>query len=118
MKNIEKLDYIMSHWSEFPDLKINSTFLMAYRDSIRSGCEMLNFQECIWDYDIDPIIALCKEYGITEFAISSNFSGVLETIWKFTERGCRMDGMIEVTSKFKDIFTDEYGKVAAALIRI
>lgn len=105
MKNIKELDTAIAN----PEIKVtaNHTFFWAYRDSQEAEAEFLDFSDVIWDTDIEPILADCKKYGITEFTISSTFSGLLDTIALFIKLGCKMEGLVYVNSRHIDIFTRE-----------
>ena len=54
---------------------INANAFWAYRRSEDAGNDLIDFSEVIWDEDIDPIAETFQENGITEFTISSTFSG-------------------------------------------
>ena len=62
------------------DLGINGTLFWAYRTSKENGNELIDFNEVIWDYDIEEIAQTLKANGITEFTISSTFSSLIETL--------------------------------------
>ena len=56
------------------ELGINATLFWAYRTSKETGNELIDFNEVIWDYDIEEIAQTLRANGITEFTISSTFS--------------------------------------------
>ena len=59
---------------------INPTAFWAYRRSEDAGNDLIDFSEVIWDEDIDPIAETFRENGITEFTISSTFSGLIPRV--------------------------------------
>lgn len=59
---------------------INPTAFWAYRRSEDAGNDLIDFSEVIWDEDIDPIAETFRENDITEFTISSTFSGLIPTL--------------------------------------
>ena len=70
---------------------INATAFWAYRRSMESGNDLIDFSEVIWDDDVEPIAETFKQEGIEEFTISSTFSGITEvnanyTDWNTNER--------------------------------
>lgn len=114
MKKIEVIEKVLA--KEIPYSKdLNYTIFTAYKNSKRYKKELLDFDEVIWDNDIEPIIATCKEYGIEEITISSTFSGLLETLDKMTESGCELIGLTKVN--YID-WNDKAKKIPAMKIRM
>lgn len=97
--------------NDCPNLKeagINRTMFWAYRETREeANNELLNFSEIIWDYDIEEIVNCCRENGITEFTISSNFSSLIDTLAEFEKYGCKMNGLTKVNARYVDVFTGE-----------
>ena len=54
------------------ELGINGTLFWAYRTSKETGNELIDFNEVIWDYDIEEIAQTLRANDITEFTISSS----------------------------------------------
>lgn len=94
---------------------VNGTFFVAYKNSMRRHKDLLDFDDVIWDKDVDPIITHCKEYGIEEITISSTFSGLLETLETFAENGCEIVGLTKVNYIDWD---DQEKKIPAMKIRM
>lgn len=74
----------------------------AYLYSLEAGNEIPNFGEVIWDNDVEAILADCRRFGIKEFTISSTFSGVIATLARFENLGCKMEGLVKINSKYED----------------
>lgn len=70
----------------------------AYLYSKEAGNDLPNFADVIWDHDIEAILADCRKLGVKEFTISSTFSSLIETIAKFEELGCTLDGIVKSRS--------------------
>ena len=102
MKRIEILDKAAETGMKHKDINVNPTFSQAYFYSLEAGNDLINFGEVIWDYDIDPILENCRRFGITEFTISSTFSSLIITIAEFEKRGCKLEGLVEINSRFDD----------------
>ena len=103
-------------WNE---LNFNSTFGEAYLYSLEAGNDLPNYGEVIWDTDIAEIITDCHRTGITEFTISSTFSGLIETIAEFQRCGCTMQGIVEINSRYgKDFRTGEKKRIPAFLMKV
>lgn len=102
MKKIEVLEEAATKGIKYSEIDVNPTFGAAYFYSEEAGNELINFGEVIWDYDIDEILENCRRFGITEFTISSTFSSLIVTIAEFQKKGCKLEGLIEINSRFDD----------------
>ena len=102
MKEIEILEEAATKGTRYSEINVNSTFGAAYFYSKKAGNDLINFAEVIWDYDIDEILENCKRFGIESFTISSTFSSLIVTIAEFQKRGCKLEGLIEINSRFDD----------------
>ena len=69
--------------------------------------------EVIWDYDIEAILEDCRKLGVKEFTISSTFSSLIETIAKFEELGCTLDGIVKVKERYTHFGSDEHALIPA-----
>ena len=85
----------------------------AYLYSKEAGTDLPNFAEVIWDYDIEAILADCRKLGVKEFTISSTFSSLIETIAKFEELGCTLDGIVKVKERYTHFGSDEHALIPA-----
>ena len=102
MKRIEILDKAAEIGMKHKDINVNPTFSQAYFYSLEAGNDLINFGEVIWDYDIDPILENCRRFGIEAFTISSTFSSLILTIAELQKKGCKLEGLIEINSRFDD----------------
>ena len=102
MKRIEILDKAAEPGMKHKDINVNPTFSQAYFYSLEAGNDLINFGEVIWDYDIDPILENCRRFGIEAFTISSTFSSLILTIAELQKRGCKLDGLVEINSRYDD----------------
>ncbi|MDD6963713.1 MAG: hypothetical protein PUJ52_01435 [Firmicutes bacterium] len=102
IKKIEILDKARENRTRYSEIGINSTFGAAYFYSLEAGNDLINFDEVIWDRDIDEILENCRRFGIEGFTISSTFSSLITTIAEFQKRGCKLEGLIEINSRFDD----------------
>ena len=83
------------------------TLGQAYLYSKEAGNDLPNFAEVIWDYDIEAILADCRKLGVKEFTISSTFSSLIETIARFEELGCTLDGIVRVKERYTHFRSDD-----------
>ena len=110
---IEILESAAKNGTRYADLDINPTFGAAYFYSLEAGNDLINFGEVIWDYDIDPILADCRKFGIKEFTISSTFSSLITTIALLEEKGCKLEGLVKINSRYTDFRTGEKESIPA-----
>ncbi len=88
---IEEFDKILAGVSK-PDKYTNYALFGAYEASISVCNKYLNFQQIIFDEDIEPIVNTCKKNGIREFTISYEKIGLLKTLEAFENLGCKITG--------------------------
>lgn len=114
MKRIEILDKaIADHVRDVRAIGINPTLLGAYKTSLKVDNDKINFDEVIWDDEIKDIAAELISYGVCEFTISSNYSGLIKTLAAFQKYGFQMAGITEVKAGYKNIITEEYETLPA-----
>ena len=92
---------------------INPTAFWAYRNSCRCGNDLIDFNEVIWDEDIESIAATLDANGITEVTISSTFSGLIKTLVGFEIAGFKIAGTTKVKANYTDWATGEYAVIDA-----
>jgi hypothetical protein len=81
----------------------------AYEKSRDNENEILDFNDIIWDRDVEPLAACMKENGIKAFTYSCRATDAVETLWLFKEAGCTIGEMVEVNLR-KDFFGNGYEK--------
>ena len=114
MKKIELFERaIAEQAASLKDWGINPTLFWAYRNSITAGNDMIDFGETIWDRDIEEITGTLKENDISEFTISSTFSGLIPTLAEFAKNGFQMAGLTEVRESYTDFQTNERAIIPA-----
>lgn len=114
MKKIELFERAIAEQAKsLAEYGINYTAFWAYRKSIEAGNDLIDFNEVIWDEDIDPIAECMQENGISEFTISSTFSSLIPTLAAFEKHGFKMTGIIEVNATYTDWQTGKRAKVPA-----
>lgn len=97
-------------WKE---IGVNWTLGQAYLYSKEAGNELPNFAEVIWDDDIEEILTDMKKTGIKEFTISSTFSSLINTIARFEELGCTLDGIVKVHERYTHFGSDKHELIPA-----
>ena len=114
MKKIELFERAIAEQAgSLKDYGINGTMFWAYRKSIDAENDLIDFNEVIWDEDIDAIAECMMENGITEFTISSTFSGLISTLAAFDKHGFKMAGIAEVNASYTDWQTNKRARIPA-----
>ena len=114
MKKIESFEQAIEN--KVKDLRaegINPTLFWAYRTLEETENDKIDFNEIIWDYEIEDIANCLKENGIVEFTISSTFSSLIETLAEFQKYGFQMAGLTEVNARYTAIGSNEKAKLPA-----
>ena len=114
MKKIEAFEKAIEN--KVGDLRkegINPTLFWAYRTLEETGNDKIDFNEVIWEYEIEDIANCLKENGISEFTISSTFSSLIETLAEFQKHGFQMAGLTEVNARYKEVGSNEKKRIPA-----
>lgn len=100
MLEIKEYDnYINSNGREYNAATFNNWLLWTYMNSKEAGNEILNFNSPFNEDDIEQIAELLRKFAITEFAISSTWSSLLETLASFDKKGIKMQGIVMVNER-------------------
>ena len=114
MKTIELFERAIAEQAgSLKDYGINGTMFWAYRKSIDAGNDLIDFNEVIWDEDIEAIAKCMNENNITEFTISSTFSGLIPILAEFDKLGFTMAGITEVNANYTDWQTNQRARIPA-----
>ena len=118
MKTIDKIEKVKNMNVLLEDVGINRTFYWAYIRTQETTNEILDFNDVIWESDVEGIISNCKEFGLNEITISSKFSSLIDILAEFEKQGAKVKGLTEVTSRFIDCRTQELEVLNAIKIEI
>lgn len=99
--------------TKWEDIGCHWTLGQAYFYSKEAGNDLPNFADVIWNEDIETIIADCRKLGIKDFTISSTFSSLIETIARFEELGCTLDGIVKIRERYTHFGNDEHALIPA-----
>ena len=114
MKKIEAFEQAIEN--KVPNLKevgFNPTLFWAYRTCEETGNEKIDFNECIWENEIEDIANCLKANDIFEFTISSTFSSLIETLAEFQKYGFQMAGLTEVNARYNEVGSDKKKRIPA-----
>lgn len=118
MKTIDKIEKVKNMNVLLEDVGINRTFYWAYIKTQETTNENLDFEDVIWESDVEGIIKNCKEFGLKEITISSRFSSLIDILAEFEKQGAKLAGLTQVTSRFYACGTNNYELINALKIEI
>lgn len=110
-------DFYKKEVKDFFNDGINPRMYWAYLKSCEAENDILDFNDVIWSHDIQPIVDTCNKVGITEFTISSNFTGLLSTMYELDKRGFSVAGITKVRANYMDYYNKEKAIIPAVHIR-
>ena len=89
----------------------------AYEKSRDNENEILDFDDIIWDRDVEALTTCMRENSIKAFTYSCRATDAVETLWLFKQAGCTIGEMVEVNLR-KDFFGNGYEKGHAFLVSL
>ena len=118
MKTIDKIEKVKNMNVLLEDVGINRTFYWAYIKTQETTNENLDFEDVIWESDVEGIIKNCKEFGLKEITISSRFASLIDILAEFEKQGAKLAGLTQVTSRFYACGTNNYELINALKIEV
>lgn len=118
MKKINKIEEVKNKDVRLEDVGINRTFYWAYIRTQETTNEKLDFEDVIWENDVEGIIKNCKEFGLKEITISSRFSSLIDILAEFEKQGAKLVGLTKVTTRFYSCGTNQPEIINALKIEI
>ena len=100
MKTIDKIEKVKNMNVLLEDVGINRTFYWAYIKTQETTNENLDFEDVIWESDVEGIIKNCKEFGLKEITISSRFASLIDILAEFEKQGAKLIGLTKGTTRF------------------
>ena len=118
MKTIDKIEKVKNMNVLLEDVGINRTFYWAYIRTQETTNENLDFEDVIWESDVEGIIKNCKEFGLKEITISSRFASLIDMLAEFEKQGAKLIGLTKVTTRFYACGTNQPEIINALKIEI
>lgn len=78
----------------------------------------IDFNEVIWDNEVQSIIKILRDNGIEKFTFSSTWTNAVKIAWLFKQNGCTLEGLIEINEGFEDFETGEMKKTPTYLFKL
>ena len=118
MKTIDKIEKVKNMNVLLEDVGINRTFYWAYIRTQETTNKNLDFEDVIWENDVEGIIKNCKEFGLKEITISSRFASLIDILAEFEKQGAKLIGLTKVTTRFYACGTNQPEIINALKIEI
>ncbi len=118
MKTIDKIEKVKNMNVLLEDVGINRTFYWAYIRTQETTNKNLDFEDVIWESDVEGIIKNCKEFGLKEITISSRFASLIDILAEFEKQGAKLIGLTKVTTRFYACGTNQPEIINALKIEI
>ena len=118
MKKINEIEKVLHNYEAERASGICHLLVKCYLNTQEAGNEMLDIDEIIWEHDYDDFVRDLRRFEITEFTISTTFSGVFKAMEALMERGCTLEGMVKVNERYPVYIGGEYEKKPALLMKV
>ncbi len=86
-----------------------------YSISLNDENENLDFEDCIFENQVENICKLLKENEITRFTLSSTYSGITNLANEFQKNDYYVTGLTQINSQYTD-FMSTNKKVVPAFV--
>ena len=89
-----------------------------YSISLDDGNKDLDFDDCIFENQVENICKLLKENEITKFTVSSTYSGLINLANKFQENDYYITGLTQITSQYTEFMSADKRVVPAFVFEL
>ena len=89
--------------------KYVNRIMRDYEVSRDNGNDILNFDDIIWDDDVEALTACMKENGIKAFTYSCRAASSIDTLWLFKQAGCTIGDLVEINIR-EEFYGEGYEK--------
>ena len=110
------LEYIYS--KDTPEYISACIIYRNYSIAMEDGNEDLDFEDCIFENQVENICKLLKENEIDRFTISSTYSGLTNLASKFQENGYYVTGLTQIKSQYTDFMSTNKKVVPAFVFKL
>ena len=107
------LEYIYS--KDTPEYISACIIYRNYSIAMEDGNEDLDFEDCIFENQVENICKLLKENKITRFTLSSTYSGITNLANEFQKNDYYVTGLTQINSQYTD-FMSTNKKVVPAFV--
>ena len=118
MKEIKEFEAVKETDKSLSELGINNTLYQAYKASRRVDNETIDFNDVIWDKDVEPIVNTCRKYGIKYITISCGVSNLVKLLAMFQLLGCQIGGITQVKARYENFLTGEIEMIPAIIVKM
>ena len=99
MKKIELLENL-EETRKLEEIGISYNFYWAYRNTQEIGLDLLNFDNVGFKRDHEEMIENLERFGIKEFTVSDQSSGLMEALESFKENGYIPSDVIQIATGY------------------
>lgn len=89
-----------------------------YKDARERGNQYIDFDEPYQYRDADHLFEILRKYEVERFTFSSGWSSAIETAWALTQKGCTLEGIVQINSRHTKIFSDERERIPAFIFKV
>lgn len=93
-------------------------FFWNYVNSMDVHNDRIDFDNVIWDHNVELFVSELKKVDINEFTFSSTSDNAIEIAWLLQKHGCTLKGVVEINNQYPYREYDENGKIHALLFTI
>lgn len=93
-------------------------FFWNYVNSMDAHNDRIDFDNVIWDHNVELFVSELKKVDINEFTFSSTSDNAIEIAWLLQKYGCTLKGIVEINNQYPYREYDENGKIHALLFTI
>lgn len=81
-----------------------------YASAQERGNEYIDWDDTIWDDQVEGFVKGLRDNGIEKFVFSSGWSSAVETAWLLQQNGCKLEGLVEINGHEKAYGEEGYDK--------
>ncbi len=75
---------------------VYSRLYAKYESAQERGNEYIDWDDVIWDKDVEGFVNGLRDCGIEKFVFSSTWTSAVETAWLLQMNGCKLEGLVEI----------------------
>lgn len=113
MKNIKILDDARHSHCSLSELGFVPAFAFAYYYAKDGENDLINIDGSFFEREVPGFLENCRRFGVSEFTISSTFSGMVNLLAEFQSHGAFLDGLVVINSDHEGWRSSEREKLNA-----
>jgi hypothetical protein len=118
MREIPVLESVRKGELKLEETRYSMAVYRAYVIARTAGNEHLDFNDIIWDQDIQELVAMWRELELEFVTLSNSSSGMVDTLAYLEKLGCKLLGLTKVRGQYPDIITGQHAIIPAFLVEV